>query len=431
MRLRNFVAVSALLVLPVAAYLFGRNSPPPTAARVEQKEPATTARESSASVTVPAAAAPRRPFIELYCSFEKSTYSTKAGRVRELCNIGDLRQRRAAISSVFKCLAMINTGEALALLSELDNDADRMKAVDAIVKGAPGPATATLVQHLTKMEGAVGEYFRAKQLPTQIAFWSALDPAAAAQFVDEHPDLADKISETSLLANWAAVDPDAATRWLQNHPDFVANAAALNDYVYGLYDNDPEVARQYVADNAADPRFAKFVAPVAARTFHGSPEAAETFVRGLADGELRQRALAAIAATDLKLLAGGIVTTPHEYERVADWMRKFPAEERDNGLKFVFVTWANKESGEAVQWLGGVPAQDQQAMIDAFAQAGAPIAWPQFLSTANPQLRERFLTSIARTWDGTAAEVEGLARDSGLAPQDVASLKRLVGERKP
>ncbi len=99
--------------------------------------------------------------------------------MRKSANIGDLRQRRPAISSVFKCLAMLNTEEALALLSELPTDADRIKALDAIIKAAPSAATASLILQLMSRDDAVGKYFRTRLLPGQIDFWSSLDPASA------------------------------------------------------------------------------------------------------------------------------------------------------------------------------------------------------------------------------------------------------------
>ena len=102
-------------------------------------------------------------------------------------------------------------------------------------------------------------------------------------------------------------------------------------------------------------------------------------------------------------------------------------------LTFTFVAWAGEQSREALQWLNGIPAQEQEKMLDGYALGLAPEAWKKVLSTADAGQRTRLLSSIAHAWDAwgrTADTIEEAARSSGLPPHEAALLKRLVDEKQ-
>lgn len=214
------VAVAVAIILPVAAYLSGRSFAPPSQAETNKPAPEFADDvQSSAQIPFAIEDMPHVAFSDLYRSLRSSPPARRSDLVRNLRRIDDPRKRGAAISSLFKCFAMLDTDEAISFLSELESDKDKIKAVDALIKGAPSPATAALVKMLMSLPGPVGEGCRQMYLPGQISFWSAFDPVAAAQFIDDHPTQLEDISRTTLVSNWAALDPAAAEAWLHRHTD--------------------------------------------------------------------------------------------------------------------------------------------------------------------------------------------------------------------
>ena len=75
--------------------------------------------------------------------------------------------------------------------------------------------------------------------------WSAVDPAAAAQFLGMHPDIAEAYV-AMVVSNWAELDPGAARVWVEKQPQ----SAQTEHSIYGLI----VLARiPGVGDEALDP----------------------------------------------------------------------------------------------------------------------------------------------------------------------------------
>jgi hypothetical protein len=288
--------------------------------------------------------------------------------------------------------------------------------------------TATIVKMLMSLPGAVGERCRERYIPGQVSFWSALDPVAAAQFLDDHPSQLREIGKTALLSNWAAIDPAAAEAWLGQHPDLAASADVLQDFVWGVYQNNRDTALQYVNSNAGDERFDQILAAVATRTFFSSPDTAETFISSLPNSEARGRAIRGIANLNMELLATAEREGPREFNTVADWILKFPAEDRTGSLSNLFASWRSEDPRPALEWMSKVTPEKQQQVIEEYAETLDSESLQRTFAAADVQLRSRILTALIAKRAATSAERDELVNQLGLAPEDADALERIAGE---
>ena len=426
---RSVVPAVAFVTLTAIAYLAGRSfraqaetTPIEASARTHVEE-----RDSAAPQFTPREA-PQLPFTSLYAALEAAPREQRRAWLGELRTITNTRERRAGISSFFKCYAMVDTAEAISAVQELESDDDQVRAVEAVLKGAPTPSTPALVQMLMDLPGPVGERCREEQLAGQIGFWSAFDPVAAAHFVEAHPGAVTSISGTELLSNWAALDPHAAAAWLEGNPEVASEPGALSDFILGFLENDPAAARDYVITNASDERFQRVLDAVTILTFFTSSEEAAGFVRSLPTPELRRDALSGLARVDPQLFAGSAAERPGQFKQLTEWLLQFQPAERDGSVGTALLTWQKRDPAAAFQWIGELAPGTKQSVIQEYAAQLGPEDVRFTLACPDAELRESVLRAFLHRWGNTIEERQTFVDILGVGPEEREHLAAIASE---
>jgi hypothetical protein len=425
---KHIAAILVFITLTMAAYLSGRGSireervpaPEPTP-ESSDAAPKMRSREFRLEET------PRVAFTDLYESLRFASHERRGELVRELGGISNERKKKAAILSFFKCLVMVDVDDALGLLSELKRDDDQIAAVGGVIKGAHLPATPRLVKMLMTLPGEVGDRCRENICRARSAFGahSTRPPRRSSSTITRRWRQRDRSAY-----DWAGIDPAAAEAWLGRHPELSSDPSALMGFVSGVYDSDPELARQYVINNANDERFQRIIGPMASHSFLASSEAAEKFIGSLPNGEARRLAIGEIARLNMDLLAGADRPGPRDFSSVGDWILKFPADDREGSVANLLYHWEKVDPGHTQEWISKVAPENQQQVIDEYTQALNLEGLRRTLASPNESLRARILSSVARRLGNTRAEQERTLSQPGLAPEEAELLARIVREQR-
>ncbi len=129
------------------------------------------------------------PFVELYDLLRSAPPKTRDGWIKQLDEMPDGPQRNAALSSFYKTFVQIDPHAAAESVAGVHGKYARALAVDAMVGAAPLSAMGEMASMLIKLppdtaRGHVGDLWR-----DVFYDWSAVDPVAAAHFIEEHPDV--------------------------------------------------------------------------------------------------------------------------------------------------------------------------------------------------------------------------------------------------
>ena len=110
---------------------------------------------------------------------------------------------------------------------------DIKRAAEAVLAATPASSTPVLVQMLLDLPADVDPAWREQMLRGQMFFWAALDPTAAAEFADQYQSTYPDLGGDGIIQCLAVADPAAAARWLEEHPDLSKKPAVMSDYLQG------------------------------------------------------------------------------------------------------------------------------------------------------------------------------------------------------
>ena len=137
---------------------------------------------------------------------------------------------------------------------------------------------------------------KASFLSSAVTKWSALEPLAAAQFLDAigAKGLDFLTAFNSTATNWATQDPAAALAWAQQHPDGYGNLA-MQGAINGWWQKDPKAAEAYVASLPDTSGRQEMAMSFADMLFRSDPAHARQWVSQLQSVDARKAANSAIA----------------------------------------------------------------------------------------------------------------------------------------
>jgi hypothetical protein len=301
------------------------------------------------------------PFVELFDLLRSAPPRTREGWIKQLDEMPDGPQRNAALSSFYKTFVQIDPRAAAESAAGVHGTYARCLAVEATVGAAPLSAMGEMASMLIKLSPDTFRDTRRDLWSDVINDWSAVDPVAAARFLEEHPDVSAHRSQT-LLWNWAHVDPNAAKAWMERQPASLQTEDAIVGLVGGWFERDEANALAFAVAHAREENFKRSIGNLADDLFHRSPDEARTFLLRLPN-EARSAAISKIVS----MTTGVVLGLPEGWERppedVAKWILTLPKESWSEAIASVLENWDRRDATGLASWINQLPAgtRDQVA----------------------------------------------------------------------
>jgi hypothetical protein len=405
------VAIS-LAVLAIGSFLGGRELESQAVA-AKSRASRRNANVTTASATpapanyrqLPIAEILSLPFPEFYESLRAAPREARAKWIAELEKMPINPKRSSAWAGFYKLLVQFDPVAAANAVARIPDREPQGFILEAVVDAAPTFAMrdmAKLLLQLTTPESRERRLFE-----NVINEWSTVDPAAAAQFLEEHPE-SGNFSMQHFVINWAAVDPGAAKAWLEHHPQGDYDFRYL---IQGWYLNDRTAAVAYTLAHPQEASTAGALEDLLSGLYVDSEEEAKKFLERLPNDELRRRAF-----RDFGFLNALPADEPSQRQTppraLADWMTQFPPGYWQGALTSVLRQWSFESSPQdIVDWITLQPAQVRDAVAAEFVydnymkidDAVRPI-----FGIADPSLRDRLLWAMFQHME--YAPTEDLAR---------------------
>jgi hypothetical protein len=421
MMFKRLVIISCCALV---GFAFGRWLSPPAGGR------AATADSQVAAATAPVDLPPperagRVPFIDVYRSLRSSSTKEHITYLHSLQELPDGPDRRAALTAFFQCVASLNPQEAADLVQQVGKG-DIQRVVLAVLAAASTPSTPGLVKMLLDLPADVDPKWREEMLNSQMFFWAALDPTAAAQFADQYQSIYPDLAAHGIIQCLAAADPAAAERWLTDHPDLRKQADIMSDYLKGLNQNDPANARRYLVEHATEEEVLPGLKWVARLTFLSSADHAAEFISHLPTQGARQAALDGILDTNTELFANSETSDTALCAGLAEWVTKFSPDDWPKSLSDFLDHWRALDPDGSVSWMAKLPSPTRSAIAGEWVRNLPVDQLKQVLATTAGDFHRDVLTAFAQRLlqapDERTAVIEALE----LPPEDAAQLAAIV-----
>lgn len=351
------------------------------------------------------------PFIEVFDLLRAAPPETRTRWIRQLDAMPDGPQRNAALSSFFKTFVQIDPRAAAESVEGLHDKDGRYLAVEATVGAAPLSAMGEMASMLIKSPPDTFEGARRDFWGDVIFDWSAVDPVATAQFLEQHPDACARHS-SSLLFNWAQVDPDAAMAWLERQPANLQTEETLSGLIGGWSNHDEPNAVAFAVAHASEKNFKRAINSLADTVFQRSPDDARTFLLRLPN-EARVEAISEIVSTTTGMVLG----LPENWERppedVAKWLLTLPKESWGEAMEDLVGNWDRRDAPGLASWIKQLPVETRDRVAADYCSAG-DLRHPEQaialgLKITDGTLREQSLRKVMDRWCGSDPPDEALA----------------------
>lgn len=425
-----FKRLAIISCCALGGFAFGRWLSPPAGARAAGV-PAAGPRLADSPAAAPVELPPperagRVPFVDVYRSLRSSSPQEHIAYLHSLQALPDGPDRRAALTAFFQCMASIDPQEAADLVRQVGKD-DIQRAVLAVLAATSAAYTPGLVKMLLDLPADTDPKWREEMLDSQMFFWAALDPTAAAQFADQYLSIYPDLAVGGIVQCLAAADPAAAERWLKEHLDLRNRPEVMTGYLKGLYQGDPASARRYLTEHATDEAVEPGLKRVARLTFLSSADDAAEFISHLPTKDARQAALDGILDIDTELFANGEASRTALCEGLAEWVTKFSQDDWPPSLSVFLGQWRELDPNGSMNWMAKLPSPTRSAIAGEFVRDLPPDHLKQVLATTAGAFHHDVLTAFA----------ESLSQDSGderkaviealeLPPEDVAQLAAIM-----
>jgi hypothetical protein len=367
------------------------------------------------------------PFVDFYQSLRSGTAEDHAAYLAALQKLPSGPGRRAALIAFFQAITNLSTRAAADLVRQVSQE-DMQRAVTAVLAAAPAADTALLVQMLVDLPPEVNAEWRQQQIRGQMFFWAALDPLAAAQFAESYRATDPSLPAYGIIQGLAVRDPAAAARWLAEHPELANNPSVVADYVQGLYQHDKTQARSYVAAHANEETARVALRRVVVSTFIESAESAAEFVKQLSTPKARQVALSGILDVDVSLFADDAPQRSSLYAGIAEWVTRFPPTEWPDSMAGLFSRWRRTDADGALSWVAQAPPATRPYIAAQFARAVPSDQMASVLASAHGEVRSEVLAAFARTLPPQLDQRKAMISALGLTPGDAAQLMGTAGQ---
>ena len=329
-------------------------------------------------------------------------------------------QTYANLRPLFKTWAQFDERSAFKAAVAFTDDRTREVAIEAIAASAPPEGAGRIAQLIREQPaGTLRDGIREQLLDAALSNWSQANPAAAAEFVVENPEVRE-ISGSKILRNWGWIEGHAAVAWLNEHPggnDYLA-VNELSEVMLGWLEKDPSAASTYIVDHLNDGKMPACIRSAASALFYVDKSRALQWPEKLAAGEIRETAIVAIATAYSE-------TDPKE---AAEWIVRFPNKTGVAAIEGVISNWTDKDSDAALAWINSGAGNLRDEALSIFCDNMAGKGPGKAIEAANlivdPARRVRAIEAIVvrNTSDSALEQVKGWIQSSFLSPEQKAQL---------
>ncbi len=293
------------------------------------------------------------PFVEMFDLLRAATPEKRAQWIRQLDEMPNGPQRKAALFSFYKTFVQIDPKAAAASIDSLRDTQTKAYAVESMTAAAPMSAMGEMASLLTRMPEDLFSSVR-NVIGSVIYDWSTVNPPEVAKFFDAHPDLSARYN-FALLTNWAQLDPDAAKAWFDRLPESAQTARAVSGLMDGWFKSDEGNALAFMVAHGSDERFKEVISYVSAELFLRSPDEARSFLLQLPSGAATGDAMSHIAKTTSASTGTDSRAVARAPEEVARWMLTLPKETWSGAMVTVLQSWERQDETGLTQWLNQLP----------------------------------------------------------------------------
>jgi hypothetical protein len=327
-----------------------------------------------------------------------------------------------ALGMFFQAWAELDGKAALEGAFRIQDAGFRRSAINTVLhsmSAAVAPETAALLRDYRDPQ--MSDEYQAEFMDAVISRWADIDPAAAAEFLEQSNLANSPLSggtRNSVAWAWGTMDPQAALSWIDRHSDEY-NESLFDSVVTGWSRNDPASAMAYVAQHLDRPGAIEAAASVAIEVFNHDPNAATSWVRQLPNSEARANAEDRIAS----------VWTSKDPAAAAQWAQQLAIDDQTTALVTVARIWAVQDWDGTRSWLNTLAGDARDmAVAGAVTYTGVPPAetLPVALSINNPQTRIHAVEGIVSSWAATDREAAATwVNGSGLSREEKQQLLSL------
>ena len=434
----NVSAAAAIAVLLLVAFLVGRHA--------EQRSRSEQRRSAGEALTVqstPALVATPIPlqelpierilmlsfpqFYETLRSAPRDAHQTWAAQLEQM-RPGP--QRTAAMSAFYKLLVQFDPELATATVEQIGDPDIRSFALGIIVEAAPGygvPFVAELVTRIDAKEDYPRDYFS-----EIVGEWAAIDPSAAAKFLDRNAAERSRHIFGDVIEKWAALEPSAAQEWLSrlDTGEEIARSTVVAALVSGWFLNDPPASVAYVLDHAQDPEFREAVGDTVERLYVRSAEHAKAYIERL-PADARFAAFESLGRVGNYKLRDDLGDPRLAPRVMTEWITEFPPDYWRGTLKEKMAVWAEENLREAIAWIASREATLRSEIAAEFSiRHDAPVAAAaqSVFQIPDADLRERLLSAMLVNSTTTAESVRSEVEASSLTAAQKQHLLELTDE---
>jgi hypothetical protein len=329
----------------------------------------------------------------------------------------------ANLRPLFKTWAQSDERSAFKTAVAFKDDRIREIAIETIAASAPPEGAGRIAQLIRDQpEGTFRKGTKGQLLDAALSNWSQTNPAAAAQFVVENPELRET-SGSKILRNWGWIEGSAAVAWLNEHPsgsDY-AEPNELSEAMTGWLEKDAAAASSYIVNHIEDAKMPECITTAAFALFYVDKSLALQWPEKLPAGALREIAIVEIARQ----------YSETEPQQAAEWVARLPGKTGVEALDSVMSKWTQKDSDAALAWINSGAGNLRDQALVSFCQSISGNTPVKAIEAANliadPALRLRMIEAVIGNTSHSASTQIALIQASSLSPEQKAQLLARVG----
>jgi hypothetical protein len=264
--------------------------------------------------------------------------------------------------------------------------------------------------------------------------WTRVDPAAAADFIDEVPAYEVLSYGCELIGEWAAVDPDAAREWVETHRDADdghERPGLVENFLLGWYERDPAAAASYTLAHASDEALEYAVKYMGAALFFDAPDDARAYMEALPTDELRHGVCSSISHyIDFQSSpeAGEDERSPRS---VLDRLVQLPADYWKGTLSSTIGAWG-RDTPALLAWIQDLPDPVRDSVVAEYSVWSDERVGESLRSIAavpDAALRQQIVASLVGHWNGSTDAVASAIEASPLSAAEKATAVEAINAR--
>lgn len=314
-------------------------------------------------------------------------------------------QSNAKINALFMAWGMVDAPAAVENAKALPTPNTRTVALEAVAYGMKPESSSAVARLLREVKTeSLEPEGKERILGLSIVKWSQVDPAAAAQFLDEvYPDAAERLARPGagdgylltttkgVAMNWGGAAPEAALTWFQKkgHPK---NFVAVQNVILGWWRKDAKAAAAYVSAHLATDGERQIAGVLAAPMADQNPRVALEWTKWIGDERLRRRTKRQIADA----------WATQDPNAASQWAVSLSGEERDAIITIVAAEWGHSSPAAAATWIDSLEGVARDAAISGYASVLSAKDHKSALEWAfkikDVKEKDRLTRAIANDW---------------------------------